>query len=131
MICYNSNLGISDVPVVLRIATFFNRKTKELVVLVKEEDKYVVATFDPDGFCNNAAEYSYEQAWRFFCELVSDELEKMQKTVSKPENPWELADRLKAEGMQCNCDLDNWAPEDSTGHSCVCRIHNAATGGHV
>ncbi len=28
--------------------------------------------------------------------------------------------------MQCNCDLDNWEPEPSTGHSHVCRIHNAA-----
>lgn len=30
--------------------------------------------------------------------------------------------------MQCNCDLDNWEPELSTGHSCVCRIHKAAMG---
>jgi len=28
--------------------------------------------------------------------------------------------------MRCNCDLDNWEPEISTGHSCVCRIHKAA-----
>lgn len=28
--------------------------------------------------------------------------------------------------MQCNCDLDAWEPERSTGHSHVCRIHNAA-----
>ena len=28
--------------------------------------------------------------------------------------------------MRCNCDLDNWVPEHSTGHSWVCRIHNAA-----
>lgn len=28
--------------------------------------------------------------------------------------------------MQCNCDLDNWQPEASTGHSWVCRIHKAA-----
>jgi len=27
--------------------------------------------------------------------------------------------------MQCNCDLDNWEPERSTGHSWVCRIHKA------
>jgi hypothetical protein len=27
---------------------------------------------------------------------------------------------------QCNCDLDNWEPERSTGHSCVCRIHKIA-----
>ncbi len=34
---------------------------------------------------------------------------------------------LRLEGaMQCNCDLDKWQPEPSTGHSFVCRIHNAA-----
>jgi hypothetical protein len=25
--------------------------------------------------------------------------------------------------MRCNCDLDNWEPEKTTGHSWVCRIH--------
>ena len=35
----------------------------------------------------------------------------------------EIASKLKADGMRCNCDLDNWEPEKSTGHSCVCRIH--------
>jgi hypothetical protein len=28
--------------------------------------------------------------------------------------------------LQCNCDLDNWEPERSTGHSHVCRIHKVA-----
>jgi len=28
--------------------------------------------------------------------------------------------------MHCNCDLDNWQPLPDTGHSTVCRIHNAA-----
>lgn len=28
--------------------------------------------------------------------------------------------------MRCNCDSDNWEPEQSTGHSHVCRIHKAA-----
>lgn len=28
--------------------------------------------------------------------------------------------------MQCRCDLDNWEPERSTGHSWVCPIHKAA-----
>lgn len=36
----------------------------------------------------------------------------------------EIAKRL-ALTMQCNCDLDNWEPERSTGHSHVCRIHRA------
>jgi hypothetical protein len=30
---------------------------------------------------------------------------------------------IAAKEMQCNCDLDNWEPEKSTGHSWVCRIH--------
>jgi len=41
--------------------------------------------------------------------------------------PRERAAALRASGMRCNCDLDNWEPERSTGHSHVCRIHNAAT----
>jgi hypothetical protein len=28
--------------------------------------------------------------------------------------------------LQCNCDLDNWEPEQDTGHSHVCRIHKFA-----
>lgn len=38
----------------------------------------------------------------------------------------EIAKALKDEGMRCNCDLDNWEPERTTGHSCVCRIHKRA-----
>lgn len=34
----------------------------------------------------------------------------------------EIAQEL-AKTMQCNCDLDRWQPEPSTGHSHVCRIH--------
>lgn len=37
----------------------------------------------------------------------------------------EIAKELRKE-MGCNCDLDNWEPEPSTGHSWVCRIHKAA-----
>ena len=40
-------------------------------------------------------------------------------------NSYEYADALKKRGMRCNCDLDNWEPEQSTGHSWVCRIHSA------
>lgn len=39
--------------------------------------------------------------------------------------PRELAKEM-APQMQCNCDLDSWQPEPSTGHSHVCRIHKAA-----
>lgn len=28
--------------------------------------------------------------------------------------------------MQCCCDLDNWKPSESTGHSWVCPIHKLA-----
>jgi len=39
----------------------------------------------------------------------------------------EHASDVKSEGnLRCNCDLDNWEPERSTGHSWVCRIHKAA-----
>jgi hypothetical protein len=37
----------------------------------------------------------------------------------------EMAQTLRNNGMRCNCDLDNWVPEESTGHSWVCRIHKA------
>ena len=37
----------------------------------------------------------------------------------------EIAKRLEQQ-MACNCDLDNWEPEKSTGHSWVCRIHKQA-----
>ena len=39
----------------------------------------------------------------------------------------EIARQLKEGGMRCNCDLDNWEPERSTGHSMVCRIHKEAS----
>ena len=44
----------------------------------------------------------------------------MKKTIK------EHVEDLKAKGVQCNCDLDNWQPEQTTGHSCVCRIHQIA-----
>ena len=33
--------------------------------------------------------------------------------------------QLLRKTMQCNCDLDSWEPERTTGHSLVCRIHKA------
>ena len=38
----------------------------------------------------------------------------------------QIAAKLKNNGMRCNCDLDNWEPERSTGHSWICRIHKKA-----
>ena len=38
----------------------------------------------------------------------------------------EIAKELKAGGMRCNCDLDNWEPDRRSGHSTVCRIHKMA-----
>lgn len=40
-----------------------------------------------------------------------------------------IVERLEKD-MRCNCDLDNWEPEQSTGHSWVCRIHRAALAEH-
>jgi hypothetical protein len=57
-----------------------------------------------------------------------------QKLEPKPEqpdietqskSPMEIAKSLE-KTMRCNCDLDNWEPEKTTGHSWVCRIHIAA-----
>ncbi len=38
----------------------------------------------------------------------------------------EYAAWLYSNHMRCNCDLDTWEPERSTGHSWVCRIHKEA-----
>lgn len=40
--------------------------------------------------------------------------------------PRELAKEAEKH-MQCRCDLDNWEPEKTTGHSWVCPIHEWAT----
>ena len=40
-----------------------------------------------------------------------------------PKSLKEIAKEIKAGGVRCNCDLDNWEPEHDTGHSHVCRIH--------
>lgn len=39
----------------------------------------------------------------------------------------EIARNLYNNGVPCNCDLDKWEPEQTTGHSRVCRIHRTAT----
>ncbi len=46
--------------------------------------------------------------------------------MSKAKTARAHAEEIKAEGMRCNCDLDNWEPEPGTGHSHVCRIHKEA-----
>lgn len=38
----------------------------------------------------------------------------------------EIAEEIKAEGVQCNCDLDKWEPNRDTWHSHVCRIDRLA-----
>ena len=43
-------------------------------------------------------------------------------------SPAQIAAYLySGENMRCNCDLDNWQPTRTTGHSPVCRIHKAAS----
>jgi hypothetical protein len=46
--------------------------------------------------------------------------------TKKPEAILLIVEKLEEQGVRCNCDLDNWQPESSTGHSWVCRIHKAA-----
>lgn len=48
-----------------------------------------------------------------------------QTPAPPPQTRREYAKSLE-KSMGCNCDLDNWEPEQSTGHSHVCRIHKAA-----
>jgi hypothetical protein len=36
----------------------------------------------------------------------------------------EIAIELR-KSMPCNCDLDNWVPEQRTGHTHVCRVHRS------
>lgn len=38
----------------------------------------------------------------------------------------EIVLEISSSGVQCNCDLDRYEPERSTGHSFVCRIHTMA-----
>lgn len=49
---------------------------------------------------------------------------------TKAANKERLRERVREAEKQlaCNCDLDAWQPEPSTGHSHVCRIHKAAVG---
>lgn len=42
-----------------------------------------------------------------------------------PDEIEKIVERLEEE-MVCNCDLDNWEPTKTTGHSRVCRIHKEA-----
>lgn len=46
--------------------------------------------------------------------------------MSDKKTAQEHAEEIQASGTRCNCDLDNWEPEASTGHSHVCRIHKLA-----
>lgn len=41
-------------------------------------------------------------------------------------NPIVMAKIVDDIKLQCNCDLDNWEPERSTGHSWMCRVHKKA-----
>lgn len=38
----------------------------------------------------------------------------------------EIVRGMETPRIQCNCDLDNWEPEQNTGHSWVCDIHKQA-----
>lgn len=48
--------------------------------------------------------------------------------MSDAPTPLQIAKYLSTkERVRCNCDLDNWSPTVTTGHSHVCRIHKTAT----
>ncbi len=50
-----------------------------------------------------------------------------EKTMqAKTRNLRTIAKGLKDSGMGCNCDLNNWEPTKTSGHSYVCRIHKMA-----
>ena len=53
--------------------------------------------------------------------------EVIQDIISQPKKE-RLAEIIKdLEGkIQCNCDLDTWEPEKTTGHTHVCLIHKLA-----
>ncbi len=42
----------------------------------------------------------------------------------------EIVKEYESRGVQCNCDLDKWEPEPTTGHSFVCRIHKLSIEQH-
>ena len=48
------------------------------------------------------------------------------RTEARKNRLKDIVAMLEAEGMRCNCDLDNWVPEIDTGHSWVCRINEEA-----
>ncbi len=47
-------------------------------------------------------------------------MKRMDRETMKP-----IVDEVKKQ-HRCNCDLNNWQPEELTGHSWVCRIHQIA-----
>lgn len=87
----------------------------------KNDECYMVISDDPDlDVVKDTIERSKTPA------LIA----KPGKDLAVPETPEKptamVYARHLAVNMQCNCDLDNWQPELSTGHSHVCRIHKAA-----
>jgi hypothetical protein len=50
----------------------------------------------------------------------------LKSEIAKLASVKDISAYLYTNGMGCNCDLDNWEPNKSTGHSSVCRIHNTA-----
>lgn len=77
---YNADLEIQHIGLGNRLANFFHGS--EALILVKEEDYkkfpggtgYVIASFDKNGFCNNASsEHRQDKAWdefyRIMCEM--------------------------------------------------------------
>jgi len=81
-------------------------------------------------FCDT---HPVEKAYNFYrIRLTVTEKERLDKVKDKEEAQekkrlalLQLAKEI-AKTTQCNCDLDKWEPERSTGHSWVCDIHKQA-----
>jgi len=93
---------------------------KDILTACTPEQQALAAKIHPDGIPASALRSMYSLAERTLIvnRIKQDaEADKMMAAA--------IAEQLCAAGLQCNCDLDNWEPEELTGHSHVCRIHKA------
>lgn len=82
---FNADLELRDVQPEDRIAVYREEKTEEHAffspahVIINQkysDEKYIVASFDDYLHCNNACGFpDYKEAWKFFLELVQEDLE--------------------------------------------------------
>ena len=82
---------------------------------------------DPRGFTQEQLEARYVD-FRNHKRAEAEDAKKSAQAAedARAERLLSIVRRIEGERMQCTCDLDNWQPERSTGHSWVCQIHRAA-----